>query len=309
MSNCRHFQELIEDLLADDISTHDQKDLDEHCVTCSDCSGLLELHQDLQAMGAQIPLPERHDLQDMREAVLKATAEKQTTIARTGFLHDLGNIWKSHPLPSGLPTAALLACIMVLAQWNAPEEPQGDQWLQPMIQPSMGQQASLDSYWDSQFTFSNVSVRPQGQGQLALSFDACRHLDLQVAQDSPLAKEVLLHAIMEPASMGSRLQAMEVTPAISDGRLKEALIYTMINDQDVAVRLNALAVLARYPYDQKSQDALLQTLGQDPDVQMRILAMDELARREVGDETIRQAMGDNNLQGNRAILKPAVLKY
>ena len=114
------------------------------------------------------------------------------------------------------------------------------------------QQTGLDSYWDSQFTFANVSVRPQGQGQLALSFDACRHVDLQVAQDSPLAREVLLHAIMEPSSLGSRLQAMEVTPAISDGRLKDALIFTMLNDQNAAVRLNALSVLARYPYDQKS---------------------------------------------------------
>jgi len=70
-----------------------------------------------------------------------------------------------------------------------------------------------------------------------------------------------------------------------------------------------MTILSCYPYDQKSQNALLQSLSQDSDVQMRLMAMEELARREVGSDTIRQAIGDKNLPENRAVLMPAALSF
>ena len=92
-------------------------------------------------------------------------------------------------------------------------------------------------------------------------------------------------------------------------RLKEALIVTMLNDPDAAVRLNALGVLARYPYNEQSQDALLQTLGHDEDVQMRLTALEELARRNVGPEMIREAVGEDAPQGTKAILREASVSF
>ncbi len=316
MSNCRRYQELIEHFLADEISAEDRADLEDHCVACPECTGLMTLHQDLLALGREIPLPARHDLREMREAVLAVTATRQqapggsgSPAPKPGFLPDLGRFWRAHPVPSGLATAAVLVCAVFLGQWSPQKSSFVEELLRQSVQESKVRQGGLDGYWEAPYSFANVSVRPQGQGILALSFDASRHVNLQVAQDSPLAKEVLLNAILEPSSMGSQLRAMEVTPPIRDGRLKDALIVTMLNDPDPTVRLNALNVLARYPYDQQSQDALLQTLGQDKDVQMRLTALDELARRNVGQDTIRHAVGENAPPGTMAMLRQAAVSF
>jgi len=109
--------------------------------------------------------------------------------------------------------------------------------------------------------------------------------------------------------MGSRLRAMEVTPQVHDSRLKQALILTMHTDPDATVRLNALAVLIRYSYDQQIENALLATLKDDEDVQMRLTAMEELARRDVGLDAIRNAVGDDESDAVKAILRQASVSF
>jgi hypothetical protein len=265
-------------------------------------------------LGDDVPVPEKSDFRDMREAVLAATAQPRNERAigsepRTGFLIDLSRFWRAHPLPSGLATAAVLVCSLFVGRELSQEGSLEEQLLRQSAQWPAAQQAGLDTYWEAPYSFANVSVRSRGQGELELSFDASRHVDVQVPQDSPLAREVLLHAILDPSSMGSRLRAMEATAPLGDRRLKEALIVTMLNDSDATVRLSALGVLARYPYDSQSQDALLQILGQDQDAQMRLTALEELARRNVGPEIIRDAAQDNDPQGTMAILRQASISF
>ena len=308
MSQCRRYQELIESRLAEEISFRDGAELDEHCAVCDECARLMELHRDLLTLDAETAMPDKHDFREMRESVLAATASPRAEAAG-GFLRDFGRLWQAHPLPSGLATAAVLVCAVFFGRGIHPERSLEEQLLNQSPQWSMAQQASLDSLLDAPYSFTNVSVRDQGQGQLALSFDVSRHVDLQVGQDSPLAREVLLQAILDPSSMGSRLRAMEATPPIGDVRLKEALVVTMLDDPDASVRLNALEVLARYPYDELSRDALLQSLGHDEDVQIRLTALEELARWNVGPEMIREAVGEDASQGTKAILRQASFSF
>jgi len=313
MNRCHRYQDLIESCLADQITSADRADLDEHCTACAECAGQLTVHRNLLELGNEIPLPGQLELRDMREAVLAATGERKpadnNARSRAGFLADLGRLWRTHPLPAGLATAAVLVGAVLLGRGI----PQDHSLERALMQQSNGWAtvgaASLDEYLDSPFSFANVSVRHQEQERLALSFDVSRHVDMLVAQDSPLAREVLLQAILEPSSLGSRLRAMKVTPQLRDDRLKEALVATMLDDPDPAVRINALAVLAQYPYDQHSQDALIQTLRQDQDVQMRLTALDELARQNVGLETIRNAVGDDDPNGTMALLHQAAMKF
>jgi predicted anti-sigma-YlaC factor YlaD len=74
MSQCRRFQELIESLLAEEISSSDGAELDEHCAVCEACAGLVKLHRDLLAVDAETAMPDKHDFREMRESVLAATA-------------------------------------------------------------------------------------------------------------------------------------------------------------------------------------------------------------------------------------------
>jgi hypothetical protein len=83
-------------------------------------------------------------------------------------------LWQAHPLPSGLATAAVLVCAVILGRGIHSERSlEEHSLLNQSPQWSMAEQASLDSLLDAPYSFTNVSVRNQGQGQLALSFDAC----------------------------------------------------------------------------------------------------------------------------------------
>lgn len=308
MSRCDHYQELIESLLADDISAGDRSDLERHCSQCPECDELLALHGNLLLAAEEIPMPERHRLREMREEVLLET-RADSRDSGSGFLADLRRLWTAHPLASGLAASLLLVGCIALGRMTLDGGKLEEDPLLGRIRTEGIRQANLNDYLDTPYSFANVSVRPQGQGRLGLSFDVSRHVEIQVPQDSPLAREVLVHAILDPSSMGSRLQAMEVTPGIRDDHLKDALIVTMLDDPDATVRLSALDVIARYPYDPEIEMALLRTLAEDQDVQMRLTAMEELVRHEVGAETIRDAVGETDPNGTMAIVRPAMSTY
>ncbi len=308
MSNCRRYHELIEAVLADEISRNDRDDLDKHCTSCPDCADLLDLHQNLLMTADEIPLPERHQLRDMRESVLAETG-RYSPRSSGGFLADLRRMWRSHPLPLGLAMTILLIAAAYLGRETRKTEVMDGKFLVHSAQSRSDRQVDLNDYLDTPFSFANVSVRPQERGDLALSFDVSRHVELQVSQDSPLAREVLVQAIMDPSSIGSRLRAMEITPRIQDDHLKSALLVTMQDDLNAAVRLGALTALCRYPYDRQIEDALLGALAQDQDVQMRLTALEVLARQNVGLEVIHDAVGEEDPNGTMALMRPITTRF
>jgi hypothetical protein len=105
--------------------------------------------------------------------------------------------------------------------------------------------------------------------------------------------------------MGSRMQAMSLSPASTDARLEEALIFALHNDPEVAIRLKALSVLEQYPHGPETQGALLTTLRTDPAVQMRLMALELLADRQAGPEMLRLAIESGELESNSAVLQHA----
>ena len=121
---------------------------------------------------------------------------------------------------------------------------------------------------------------------------------------SPVVREVLLHAILEPSALGTRLQAMELTPEILDPALQEALVFTMHHDPALAVRLEAMAVLSRHPFDARVREALLATLREDEAVQMRLLALETLAGQEVDPSQLERVIREAGQESD-----PAVLMY
>jgi len=308
MNQCHPYQSLLEDLLAGTITAADGDALQAHCSECNECAEILDLHERLLALGAEIPAPDQDTLDDRRERILEQTMAHRRAAGpaapeRPRFWSDLAQLWQQHPAAAMLATAAVLLVVVFAGRWSVKPSSFDDDLLLQAVQHQAAQQAGLAEYWDAPFSFTNVSVRQRPTGQLALSFDVSRHIDLQTHQNSALAKEVLLHAILEPSSLGSRMGAMDVSAQIEDRRLQDALVLTMHHDPSLTVRLNALSSLARYPYDGQVQDALLTTLSNDQEVQMRLLALDQLGRQHVGLETIRSALGEEALRSDPAILQ------
>ncbi len=98
---------------------------------------------------------------------------------------------------------------------------------------------------------------------------------------------------------------MELTQQILDPKLKEALVFTLHNDPNLAVRTEALKVLGQYPYDAATQEALLATLREDKEVQMRLLALEYLAGKKVHMDTIRKTVEESYQESDTAVLQYA----
>jgi len=320
MSECERFEHLIEAYLAGDISGEDLENLSRHSEFCPGCRRLMELHRELSEAPADVPLPSDGDLSAMRSAVLRRVGMEERLrsgrpSSRTG-LAGTGKgpqpFWKRLVSMPGLRPAyvaglaiVLLALGFVLGWMGAGPQEFDDEMLVKEMVRQASLERGLEGYWDSPFIYSNVNVRRQN-GDVLLSFDAMRHMDIATTLDSPLAREVLVHAMIEPSPMGSRFEAMAVAGGSTDERLREAMVFILLNDPSLPVRLRSLDILSRHSSDPVVQDALLVSLSQDPSVQVRLLALESLASRQVAPDVIRHAIGDAPDESGRAVLHRAI---
>lgn len=156
-----------------------------------------------------------------------------------------------------------------------------------------------DDYWDTPLTYANVSFGQLSGNTLELGFDVCRRVDMTAAADSAIAKEVLLHAILNPTNLGGQFKAMRVAATTLDQRLVEALILTLHNDDALPVRIEAFTILSRLPKTDTIEKAFLATLQQDQAVKMRLMALKQLSQDDkLGTdfllETIQSGSQDNS---------------
>lgn len=310
MSGCERFKDKTEQYIAGEASPADFEKLKEHSLSCPDCRIVLELHEDLKGMAADVPEPSNSDFREMRAAVLRQIdvgARRAPKRARAGI-----GFWRNLvPFPALGPATAVVLGVVLLGggffagRASAPDEGVTEEALVAEINKQASREKGLDGYWDSPFFFSNVRAKKQQSGYLQMSFDVTRHVDLDTRMDSPLVNEVLLHAILESPNIGSRFEAMDLAKESEDPKIKEVLVFTLLNDPSLPVRLSALNILKDHASDPTVQDALLTTIGQDPSVHMRFQALECLAGQSVAPEAIVRAVGDKPDEAGRAVLERA----
>jgi hypothetical protein len=305
MKECPRSEELIRKLVAGEISSSEWESLRQHAEACEDCRQILEVHEELSDMAHDIPEPAENDFRVMRMNVMAKLARQRPSGWKT-FWQDLGFFLRAQPTGAVLVLALFLAGAVYLGRWSATPSRVDDGLLMRTIQTQAATATGVAEYWDTPFSYSNVSARPLPAGQLALSFDVCWHMDVVTRQESAVAKDVLMHAILEPASVGNRLKAMGLTERITDPKLRDAVVFALHHDPNVAIRLKAFEVLSQYPFDSNVQDALLATLKRDESVQMRFQALEYLAGRRVSSETLRQTIDEGGLESDPAIMQRAI---
>ena len=139
---------------------------------------------------------------------------------------------------------------------------------------------------DSPNIISNVAVRSVGEGRLAMSFDVARHIEIERPVNDPLVNEVLVHAILDQSSMGSRLKAVSMAARAENGKVEEALVFSMLDDPDLPVRMRALEILADRPISDGVEQGLTKVLRHDESMQMRLLAIEVLANGDPGGQRV-----------------------
>jgi len=284
------------------ISSSDEAEIRRHARDCPDCGALLELHEDLGALGQEIPEPSLAELHRMRSRILHEAASREDRLSWRSIGRGFGALLRIQPAGAIVILAMLSAGALLGRQWPAGAGEIDDARLLQAVQEQAASVAGVSGYWDAPFFYANVSARPAGTGQLALSFDVCRHVEAVTPLGSALARDVLLQAILEPTSVGTRLKAMSLAQGIVDGRLREVVIFALHRDPSLAVRLKALEVLMQSPYDPHVEEALLTTLRGDGAVQMRLQALECLTARQVDPTTLRQTIGAVGLESDEAVM-------
>jgi hypothetical protein len=155
---------------------------------------------------------------------------------------------------------------------------------------------------DSRFTYSNVTFRRLEEGRVSLDFDVTTHVRLVEPERSQLVQDVLVHALLNPTSTGTRLKAISYAAGAMEPKIEEALIFAMRRDENLAVRLKALSILKDAPPNEEIETALLETLREDPAVQMRLEALDCLADRQVDPDLLRRVVEEQPSEADAALL-------
>jgi hypothetical protein len=311
MSGCERFEELIEQYLADDIAPADLESLRQHALSCPGCRQMMELHSVLSQIPEQaLQLSEGH-LEEMRDSVLGRI--RSSGPEHSASRHSAQSLWKRWPLAlASRPVYAVASAIVLLGlgfflgRLGAEREGFDENLFVEEVVRQASLERGLAGYWDSPFIYSNVSFCPQDDGTVTIEFDVTRHVSVTRKLESSLTREMLVHAMFDPSAMGARLTAMGVARQTIDDKLKEALIFILLNDPSLPVRLRSLEILMPYASDPVVQDALLVSLAQDPSVQIRLLAVESLAGQHTDPGIIRQALGEPLDESDRAVLHRAV---
>lgn len=330
MKPCDSWSGRIRAALAGDMAPEEREQLREHARSCPACGPILALHERLESAATTAPSdaaitdpararvpraeePTSEDFRSMRRAVLARTAHVRRHAQRpprASLLQDLAALFRAHPgLAAGM-AVALLAFAFGAGRWTAGS---GSAWslrssgsgfseqsLVREITRATSETDALARYYDAPLMCSNATFRPDGNGRLTISFDVTRHVTVDTDEGSPLVRELLVHAMLDPSTVASRLKALQIAERMPDDRLQSTVVHAFRNDPSVAVRLRALEVLRARPFDPAIREALLGALREDEAVQVRMEALDLLTRGGADPADIQRAMEEADRPFNAA---------
>jgi len=308
MSDCQHFEGLILRLDGGDteaIAPDDRAALHAHCRDCTACGSLLVLHQELLQAESSIPEPSDADLQRLSSSVMSRVARPAAAFGGS-FWPDLVSLFRLHPLAVAQLVAVMLVVAAISGRWTVdPQVRLDDQAFLAELDRQAAGSLDVNEYLDGPLTYTNVAVHTVGTERVSLSFNICRRVSLQTDLASPLTREVLLAMIVDSPSPGARLRAMQLLARSGAAHLRDVVVFALHGDPDLAVRLEALAVLQQHEQDPAVQDALLAALRADPSVQVRLTALEHLVDLQVDPEIIFNTIHVVDLDGDAAVMQRA----
>jgi hypothetical protein len=297
VSDCNDLQPTLESYLAGQADDRELGLLLAHCRDCESCRRLLELHRDLSELGARAPAPRDSDFDAMQRRVLQ-----QSDLSGSRRLR-AATVWRT----AAALAAGLLLFVAGLAVGRGRPEPVAPASgmmarLVAAIDSEAASNRQLSDVEDSRFTYSNVTLRRVEDQRVELEFDLTTHVQLVEPADSVLVREALVQALLHPTVPGSRLKAISLAAGSMEPKVRDALIFAMQRDENLAVRIKALTILAEQLSDGEVESAMLAALRDDESVQMRLLALDCLAAWRIDHERIRRAIGTRERPGDEALL-------
>ncbi len=267
----------------------------DHIESCEDCASHFELLNRLRTEDL-VDEPADPEFLAMRRSVLRGIRTNASEAAT--LIERMRALFAQPAFSMGLALLMLAAGFIVgtrsrTMSWPDTASPAiaatSDDPLVDEIQLAASQHTAFEDVVNAPYTYSNLKVSEQPNGQVGLAFDVSRHVDVVVPKNDPMVNEVLVQSLLGDASVGAKLRAISNSNAM-DAKVKEALIQTMLHDDNLGVRLRAQDRLVALQGDAEVEKALLQILRSEESVQMRLVAVDYLTQEKVQPDLMREAV-------------------
>lgn len=173
---------------------------------------------------------------------------------------------------------------------------------------------NIDNIINSDRNLSNIRFDTDPvSGGIQISFDAVKSLTYNGDINDEVVKHLLASALLNNKNPGSRLRTvntiMEQTARADnpDPKIKTALITSLKNDSNPAVRKAALEALKNYNYDNEIRDAILYVLSNDTNSGLRVNAINSLVGLKMDgisiDDKIRNELNNSINKDENGFIK------
>lgn len=310
--SCTEYETLIESLLAEEIGDADRDRLLAHSQECGACREFIDLHYQLRdpEIGGELPTPGQFAA--MRQNVLANIREQGASKpVVAGIAEMLASLFRR----PGFAMGAAACVLALLGAGYFAGRSSGATVLPPEVMmdslvAQIGQEAEgnlrLADVEDSPYLFSNVAFEESSDDRLAVRFDVTRHIEVRRAKDDPLVKEILAQTLVNPTSVGTRLEALGHAGMVMDPKIQEALVFSMLNDPTLAVRIKAQNLLTAQEPTEEIQAAFMMVLSGEENVSMRLRAMDYLAASGASRESLEDVLDNLQREADRPLKMRAV---
>jgi hypothetical protein len=137
-------------------------------------------------------------------------------------------------------------------------------------------------FYQQDVKISNITFidSDASDGEVEFRFEAVKPMHFKGSVDDPNVQSVLTYAMLNEQNPGSRLNSINAMVSenkmAADPELKSALITVAITDKNPGVKIEALKLLKKLPYDEDIKQAYIYVLSNDTSSALRITAINAL---------------------------------
>lgn len=293
---CKENQDRIVLFLYEELTEHEQTELEAHLQECKTCNESFEEQKSFHAALAEDSGPWSVP-SDLLVESRRALADELDRIERKPW----NKSWWRLPAFSFVVTPMrLLESGTLLAVGLAAGVYINSSIIHPAS--STSSLSSLAGTSGSQTeTVSNVRIVSSDAttGSVELLGDMVRPMHFQGNINDELAQQLLVGALLDGRNPSSRMSAVEVLSRKPDSRqVKAALIRALIEDDNLGVRLKALQTLKQFANKDKDvQAAFMNALAYDEAAGIRVQAIDALkpfANDDSVSKTVQEVTKDDD---------------
>ncbi|OGU72858.1 MAG: hypothetical protein A2V93_01805 [Ignavibacteria bacterium RBG_16_34_14] len=274
MDHKKH-REWIQLFLYDELTQKEKDELNNHLNDCNECNAELEKQKKLLSIlkNTALPEPDENLLSEARREFSAALKVERTK--RSSFSFPKINLSGSFfsPIKVAFSGAGVLAVGIFIGflLFNKQNE---------NVIPVIEEENTLSSLEDrTQITNLRFIDQDPSDGEIEFTVDAIKPLRIKGKISDPKIQNMLTYSILYEENPGIRLNAINLIKTNvqnNDEEIKAALITVAKYDTNIGVRREALKLLRSFPFDSEVREALLYILLNDENSAMRIEAITSL---------------------------------